>query len=164
MQTPKYLKEDILLAIQSLQYELNKAGEKRKPYIKEVAKFLNTYDDKIKFYINKFDLRDKLTILQKGYCIREINQRKGETIEEIKNELHELNENIKQQNKINEQHNENIKQLLTMIYAHITDYTVHVKDNEEGKYTDYNGVKIQNYTIKDVMKDIASGMYDIREK
>ena len=52
MQTPKYLKEDILLAIQSLQYELNKAGEKRKPYIKEVAKFLNTYDDKIKFYIN----------------------------------------------------------------------------------------------------------------
>ena len=74
-----------------------------------------------------------------------------------------MNENIKQQNKINEQHNENIKQLLTMIYAHITDYTVHVKDNEEGKYTDYNGVKIQNYTIKDVMKDIASGMYDIRE-
>ena len=163
MKTPKYLKEDILLAIQSLQYELNKAGEKRKPYIKEVAKFLNTYDDKIKFYINKFDLRDKLTIMQKGYCIREINQRKGETIEEIKNELHELNENIKQQNKINEQ-------LLLAIYAHITDYTVHVKDNEdvkdneEGKYTDYNGIKIQNYTIKDVMKDIASGKYDIREK
>jgi len=157
MQTPKYLKEDILLAIQSLQYELNKAGEKRKPYIKEVAKFLNTYDDKIKFYINKFDLRDKLTIMQKGYCIREINQRKGETIEEIKNELHELNENIKQQNKINEQ-------LLLAIYAHITDYTVHVKDSEEGRYTDYDGVKIQNYTIKDVMKDIESGKYDIREK
>ena len=157
MQTPKYLKEDILLAIQTLQYELNKAGEKRKPFIKEVAKYLNTYDDKIKFYINKFDLRDKLTIMQKGYCIREINQRKGETIEEIKNELHELNENIKQQNKINEQ-------LLLAIYAHITDYTVHVKDNEEGRYTDYNGVKIQNYTIKDVMKDIESGKYDIREK
>lgn len=51
-----------------------------------------------------------------------------------------------------------------MIYAHITDYTVHVKDNEEYKYTDYNGVKIQNYTIKDVMKDIAAGKHDIREK
>lgn len=157
MQTPKFQKEDVLLAIQSLQYELNKAGENRKPFIKEVAKFLNTYDDKIKFYINKFDLRDKLTIMQKGYCIKEINQRKGETLEEIKNELHELNENIKQQN-------ENISQLLLGIYAHITDYTVHVKDNEEGKYTDYNGVKIQNYTLKDVMKDKASGMYDIREK
>ena len=157
MQTLKFQKEDVLLAIQSIQYELNKAGENRKPYIKEVAERLNTYDDMAKFYIDKYGYRDKLTIMQKGHCIREINQRKGETMEEIKNELHELNENIKQQNK-------NTEQLLLDIYAHITDYTVHVKDNEEGKYTDYNGVKIQNYTIKDVMKDIASGMYDIREK
>ena len=48
----KFQKDDVLFAIQSVQYELNKAGETRKPYIKEVAERLNTYDDMAIFYID----------------------------------------------------------------------------------------------------------------
>lgn len=97
----KFQKEDVLLAIQSVQYELNKAGENRKPYIKEVAERLNTYDDMAIFYIDKYGYRDKMDILPKGKCNREITKNKGKALEEIKSELHELNENIKQQNIFN---------------------------------------------------------------
>ena len=97
----KFQKDDVLLAIQSVQYELNKAGENRKPYIKEVAERLNTYDDMAIFYIDKYGYRDKMDILPKGKCNREITKNKGKALEEIKSELHELNENIKQQNIFN---------------------------------------------------------------
>ena len=92
----KFQKEDVLFAIQSIQYELNKAGETRKPYIKEVAERLNTYNDMAIFYIDKYGYRDKMDILPKGKCNREITKNKGKALEEIKNELHELNNNIKQ--------------------------------------------------------------------
>ena len=98
----KFQENDVLFAIQSVQYELNKAGETRKPYIKEVAERLNTYDDMAIFYIDKYGYRDKMDILPKGKCNREITKNKGKALEEIKSELHELNENIKQLNKTNE--------------------------------------------------------------
>lgn len=98
----KFQREDVLLAIESIQYELNKAGEKRKPYIKEVAERLNTYDDMAKFYIDKYGYRDKMDILPKGKCNREITKNKGKVLEEIRDELHELNKLIKWQARNNE--------------------------------------------------------------
>lgn len=127
----KFQKEDVLLAIESIQYELNKAGEKRKPYIKEVAERLNTYDDMAIFYIDKYGYRDKMDILPKGKCNREITKNKGKALEEIKGELHELNENIKQQNKINKNISKSLYALTYLNYIkYQTKYKIDMEDTE----------------------------------
>ena len=90
MKPQKYKREDIMLIIETLTYELG-----RKPLIKEVAYRMNTYPDFAKFYINKFDLRDKVDILRKGYCLNQINEEKREILREIRDLVKEMKEDMK---------------------------------------------------------------------
>ena len=90
MKEEKYQREDILLIIETLTHELG-----RKPLIKEVAYRMNTYPDFAKFYINKFDLRDKVEILRKGYCLNQINEEKREILREIRDLVKEMKEDMK---------------------------------------------------------------------
>lgn len=90
MKPQKYQKEDIMLIIETLTYELD-----RKPLIKEVAYRMNTYPDFAKFYINKFDLRDKVDILRKGQCLNQINEEKREILREIRGLVKEMKEDMK---------------------------------------------------------------------
>ena len=64
----KFQKEDILLAIETLQYNNN-----QKPTIKDVADFLHTYRDDAAYYIKKYDLEGKCNIVERGKYMREKN-------------------------------------------------------------------------------------------
>lgn len=64
----KFQKEDILLAIETLQYNNN-----QKPTIKEVADFLHTYRDDAAYYIKKYNLEGKCNITERGKYMREKN-------------------------------------------------------------------------------------------
>ena len=64
----KFQKEDILLAIETLQYNNN-----QKPTIKEVADFLHTYRDDAAYYIKKYSLEGKCNITERGKYMREKN-------------------------------------------------------------------------------------------
>ena len=64
----KFQKEDILLAIETLQYNNN-----QKPTIKEVADFLHTYRDDAAYYIKKYNLECKCNITERGKYMREKN-------------------------------------------------------------------------------------------
>lgn len=64
----KFQKEDILLAIETLQYNNN-----QKPSIKEVADFLHTYRDDAAYYIKKYSLEGKCNITERGKYMREKN-------------------------------------------------------------------------------------------
>ena len=65
----KFQKEDILLAIETLQYNNNN----QKPTIKEVADFLHTYRDDAAYYIKKYNLEGKCNITERGKYMREKN-------------------------------------------------------------------------------------------
>ena len=64
----KFQKEDILLAIETLQYNNN-----QKPTIRDVADFLHTYRDDAAYYIKKYDLEGKCNIVERGKYMREKN-------------------------------------------------------------------------------------------
>ena len=64
----KFQKEDILLAIETLQYNNN-----QKPTITEVADFLHTYRDDAAYYIKKYRLEGKCNIIERGKYMREKN-------------------------------------------------------------------------------------------
>ena len=64
----KFQKEDILLAIETLQYNNN-----QKPTIKDVADFLHTYRDDAAYYIKKYSLEGKCNITERGKYMREKN-------------------------------------------------------------------------------------------
>ena len=64
----KFQKEDILLAIETLQYNNN-----QKPTIKDVADFLHTYRDDAAYYIKKYNLEGKCNITERGKYMREKN-------------------------------------------------------------------------------------------
>lgn len=64
----KFQKEDILLAIETLQYNNN-----QKPTIKDVADFLHTYRDDAAYYIKKYNLEAKCNIIERGKYMREKN-------------------------------------------------------------------------------------------
>lgn len=75
----KFCREDILLVIESLFYKNNK-----KPTIKEVAEYLNTYRDNAAYYIRKYNLTDKCNITERGKFKRENNR---DILEGIKENL-----------------------------------------------------------------------------
>lgn len=64
----KFQKEDILLAIETLQYNNN-----QKPTIRDVADFLHTYRDDAAYYIKKYSLEGKCNIVERGKYMREKN-------------------------------------------------------------------------------------------
>lgn len=64
----KFQKEDILLAIETLQYNNN-----QKPTITDVADFLHSYRDNVAYYIKKYSLEDKCNITERGKYMREKN-------------------------------------------------------------------------------------------
>ena len=64
----KFQKEDILLAIETLQYNNN-----QKPTIRDVADFLHTYRDDAAYYIKKYSLEGKCNITERGKYMREKN-------------------------------------------------------------------------------------------
>lgn len=64
----KFQKEDILLAIETLQYNNN-----QKPTIRDVADFLHTYRDDAAYYIKKYNLESKCNIVERGKYMREKN-------------------------------------------------------------------------------------------
>lgn len=64
----KFQKEDILLAIETLQYNNN-----QKPTIADIADFLHTYRDNVAYYIKKYSLEGKCNITERGKYMREKN-------------------------------------------------------------------------------------------
>lgn len=64
----KFQKEDILLAIETLQYNNN-----QKPTITDIADFLHTYRDDAAYYIKKYNLEGKCNIIERGKYMREKN-------------------------------------------------------------------------------------------
>ena len=64
----KFQKEDILFAIETLQYNNN-----QKPTIRDVADFLHTYRDDAAYYIKKYSLEGKCNITERGKYMREKN-------------------------------------------------------------------------------------------
>lgn len=64
----KFQKEDILLAIETLQYNNN-----QKPTIADIADFLHTYRDDAAYYIKKYNLEGKCNITERGKYMREKN-------------------------------------------------------------------------------------------
>ena len=90
MRPNKYVREDILLAIESLKYKLNE-----KPTYVQVAEFLNTSPQAARYYVTKFNLRDLIKKEQGG-------QQKGEKHElrkaDIINELQQMKEVVKMMN------------------------------------------------------------------
>lgn len=64
----KFQKEDILLAIETLQYNNN-----QKPTIIDIADFLHTYRDNVAYYIKKYSLEGKCNIAERGKYMREKN-------------------------------------------------------------------------------------------
>ena len=64
----KFQKEDILLAIETLQYNNN-----QKPTIADIADFLHTYRDDAAYYIKKYNLEGKCNITERVKYMREKN-------------------------------------------------------------------------------------------
>ena len=107
----KFQKEDILLAIETLQYNNN-----QKPTIKEVADFLHTYRDDAAYYIKKYNLECKCNITERGKYMREKN---SDIFEEIARNTRNIS-----------------KSLYVLVYLNFMDYQqkygIELKDNEIG--------------------------------
>ena len=105
----KFQKEDILLAIETLQYNNN-----QKPTIKEVADFLHTYRDDAAYYIKKYNLECKCNITERGKYMREKN---SDIFEEIARNTRNIS-----------------KSLYVLAYLNFMDYQqkyrIELKDNE----------------------------------
>lgn len=105
----KFQKEDILLAIETLQYNNN-----QKPTIKEVADFLHTYRDDAAYYIKKYNLEGKFNIIERGKYMREKN---SDIFEEIARNTRNIS-----------------KSLYILAYLNFMDYQqkhgIELKDNE----------------------------------
>ena len=82
----KFQKEDILLAIETLQYNNN-----QKPTIKEVADFLHTYRDDAAYYIKKYSLEGKCNITERGKYMREKN---SDIFEEISRNTRNISKSL----------------------------------------------------------------------
>lgn len=82
----KFQKEDILLAIETLQYNNN-----QKPTITDVADFLHTYRDNVAYYIKKYNLEGKCNIIERGKYMREKN---SDIFEEIARNTRNISESL----------------------------------------------------------------------
>ena len=120
----KFQKEDILLAIETLQYNNN-----QKPTIKEVADFLHTYRDDAAYYIKKYNLEGKCNITERGKYMREKN---SDIFEEIARNTRNISKSLYVLARLNlmKYKNENEVDITTdVLYLDLRDVLLTIEDD-----------------------------------